>query len=508
MAEKQTPILSAKKICKRFGGVQALKEVDFECYQGEVHALIGENGAGKSTLVKILCGVVVPDQGDIFFRDQRIDIKSPSDAAKLGIVSVFQELSLVPDLSVAENIFLGYEPINKFGQINFKLMQQKANYVLEELGFDIDTRILVKNLPFADQQIVEIAKVLSKDPEIVLLDEATSALGADEVERLFNIIRVISHEKKKTVVFISHKMSELGCIADSATVFRDAQHISTFGWGKYSESEIIDLIAGRKIESVFPQKKEIHSNSDPVVEICGICLENKLRDISFNVKRGEIVGLGGLVGHGQTEFLDVLFGAKKIEQGILKIKGKQAFISSPRIAIKCGIALTPADRKNDGLLLTRSIKENLALMTLQRRSRFGLIDIKKEKKETENTIKMLTIKVSNSEQIVGTLSGGNQQKAVIGKILLTDADIFLFSDPTRGIDVGTKFELYQLIRQLADRGKAIVFYSTENNELLGLCNRIVVFRQGRISSILEGSDLNEYKILRSAMDIQCEEVQN
>ena len=497
----QEPILSAKKISKHFGGVQALNEVDFDCSQGEIHALIGENGAGKSTLVKILCGVVIPDQGEIYFKGKKLNLTSPSDAAKYGIASVFQELSLVPDLSVAENIYLGNEPLNRIGQIDFKRMDRMTKKVLEELGFDIDTRILIKNLPFADQQLVEIAKVLSKNPEVILLDEATSALGTEEVDRLFNIIRVISHDKKKTIVFISHKMSELGSIADVATIFRDARHVSTFKWGKYSDREIIDMIAGRKIESAFPEKKE-SVEEDVVLEVCGITVETKLNNISFSAKRGEIVGLAGLVGHGQTEILDALFGAQKVDEGFIKINDKQIVNKNPRIAIERGIALTPADRKKDGLLLTRSIKENLALMTLKKRSHLGLIDAKKEKNETLKMMQMLKIKASNLDQPAGTLSGGNQQKTLIGKVILTNSDILLFSDPTRGIDVSTKYELYQLIRQLADDGKTIIFYSTENNELLGLCDRIIVFREGRISSILEGSNLTEHEILKSAMGIR------
>lgn len=496
----QEPILSAKNISKHFGGVQALIDVDFDCYQGEIHALIGENGAGKSTLVKILCGVVLPDHGEIYFKGKPINLTAPSDAARYGIASVFQELSLVPELSVSENVFLGNEPVNKFGQIAFKKMELMAKKVLVDLGFDIDTRCLVKNLSFADQQLVEIAKVLSKDPEVILLDEATSALGAEEVERLFKIIKMISREKNKTIVFISHKMAELGSIADRATIFRDARYVSTFPWGKYTDQEIINMIAGRKIESTFPDKKITVSDSK-VLELFNVCAENKLHNISFSINEGEIVGFAGLVGHGQTELLDVLFGAKKIDSGTIKIVGDVLVIKSPRDALKKGIALTPADRKNDGLLLTRSVRENIALMTIKNRSHFGLINMKKEKSQILKLIEFLKVKISNSDQAVGNLSGGNQQKVLIGKIILTNADILLFSDPTRGIDVGTKYELYQLIRQLSEQGKTIIFYSTENIELIGLCDRVFVFREGRITSMLEGKSLNEHEILKSAMGI-------
>ncbi len=499
------PILSARKISKYYGGIQALDEVDFDCYKGEIHALIGENGAGKSTLVKILCGVVLPDSGNIFFKGEAVNLLSPSGAAKFGIASVFQELSLVPDLSVAENVYLGNEPLTKFGLIDFRQMDGLTKQVMKDLEFDIDTSTLVKNLPFADQQLVEIAKVLSKDPEIVLMDEATSSLGTREVEKLFKIIKKITRDQKKTVIFISHKMGELEQIADIATIFRDAQHICTFKWGKHNNHEIINLIAGRKIESAFPQKKQVITD-DIALEVCGISVANKLEDISLKIRRGEIIGLGGLVGHGQTEFLDILFGAKHPDQGLIKIHGKPVSIKNPGKAIKLHISLTPADRKKDGLLLSRSIKENLTLMTLKLRSNFGLINRKKENQDVAKMIQMLKIKASNSDQITGTLSGGNQQKTVIGKAILTNSDILLLSDPTRGIDVGTKFELYQLIRKLADKGNTIVFYSTENNELLGLCDRIVVFKQGRITTVLEGAKLTEREILKSAMGIKSEEV--
>lgn len=499
------PILSAKGISKRFGGVRALIEANFDCYEGEVHALIGENGAGKSTLVKILCGVVSPDSGSVWLRGKEIKLASPITATRLGIASVFQELSLLPELTVAENIYLGCEPRNRLGFIDSRKLFMQAEKIISDLQFDIDVRTLVKDLPLAQQQLVEIAKSLSKNPDIIILDEATSALGAKEVDMLFGLVRKLTREQNKTVVFISHKMNELEQIADRATIYRDAHFITSFKWGEKTNSEIIDLIAGRKIDTVFPEK--IEATSDEVaLEIKNVYYDKNLKNVSLKIKKGEIFGLAGLSGHGQTDLLGVIYGSKKADRGSIIVNGKVERIVNPRVGLSKRIALTPADRKTDGLLMTRSAGENIALTTLKRRSVCGIINRKQENSDIARIIELLQIKLSSPKQISGTLSGGNQQKLVLGKAILTDADILLLSDPTRGIDVGTKYEIYQLINKLVKSGKTIVLYSTENNELLGLCNRTAVFKQGEISAVLEGENFTEREILKAALGIEETEV--
>lgn len=498
-------ILQAKNISKRFGGIKALVGSELTCYKGEVHALIGENGAGKSTLIKILCGVEQKDEGEVIYKGQKIDIKSPSDATKMGIVSVFQELSLVQDLSVAENIYLGYEP-KKNGFIDFKKMTSDAQSLLDELKFDVDARALVRQLSLANQQQVEIAKAISKNPDVVIMDEATSALGKEQVENLFRIIRKLAKEEGKTIIFISHKMNELSELADRATVYRDAHFVTSFKWGDYSNAEIIQFIAGRKISESFPEKKPVQSEEN-VLEIENMNYQEKLKNISVSVKKGEIFGIAGLSGHGQVEFLDALFGAQKLDSGTIKIEGKPVRLRNPRAALKNKIAMTPADRKNDGLLLSRSIRENISLMTLNRVQRFGVIDKKKENAGIDEMIELMNIKIDNTQQPSGTLSGGNQQKIVLGKAILTRSEILLLADPTRGIDVGTKTEIYSLIRKLADSGITVLLYSTENSELLGLCNRIAVFKGGTIVAILDEETMSEQAILKAGLGIEDEEVQ-
>jgi len=469
-----------------------------------VHALIGENGAGKSTLVKILCGVVQPDAGEILLNGKPIKVKNPIEATELGIAAVFQELSLVPELSVAENIYLGCEPTGFLGQINFGKMRDCSKRIMEQLGFDIDVDTLVKDLNFSQQQLVEIAKALSKNPDVIILDEATSALGSKDAQMLFKLIRKLVEEENKAVIFISHKMNELAEISDVATVYRDARYVDSFRWGEKTDEEIINMVAGRAIHSVFPDKKA-EISEDLALEVQGITYKDKLKDVSFTVRKGEIFGLGGLTGHGQTELLDVLFGAVRPDCGKISIAGKPVILENPRKAIKNHIALTPADRKHNGLLLERPIRDNLSLMTLPRRSRFGVIDRKAEDEAIVRMTDLLQIKASSAEQYAVNLSGGNQQKVVIGKALLTEADVLLLSDPTRGIDIGTKHEIYPLIRDLAEKGISVILYSTENNELLGLCNRVGVLKQGEMVAILEGESLTEHNILRAALGFGNEE---
>ncbi|WHH60371.1 sugar ABC transporter ATP-binding protein [Petroclostridium sp. X23] len=497
--ESKVPLLELVGISKNYGGVKALIESDFKCGSGEVHAVLGENGAGKSTLLKILCGVVKKDTGVIRLRGEQIEINSPNDAEKHGIAAVFQELSLVQDLSVAENIYIGREPKNKYGLVSFSKMNEMAEKLFEELGLHIQPEAMISDLPLAQQQLVEIAKALSKNPDIIIFDEATSALGSEEVKILFSLIKKLTAEGK-TAIFISHRMDELEQIADYATVFRDARYITTFKWGTVSNEQIINWIAGRKLEETYPKKNKITSDNI-ALEISHLSSGRRLKNIDLQVKEGEILGIAGLQGHGQSQFLRALFGAYPIQKGEVKIFGRKVHIKSPEEAIKAGIVLVPEDRKNEGLLLPRSVRENLATMVLKQIQNMGLLSTAKENSMIHSAVEMLKIKTPNLEQAVVNLSGGNQQKVVIGKALLTEAKIILLADPTRGIDVGTKAEIYQLMNNLAKEGNTILFYSTELAELVGVCNRVIVFKEGRINGELTGADIDEHSIINAALGI-------
>jgi ribose transport system ATP-binding protein len=495
--------LVAKNISKNYGGVKALIESDFSCKKGEVHVLIGENGAGKSTLVKILCGVIKSDTGNVYIKGKEIFVDNPTDAENNGIVAIFQELSLIMELSVAENVFLGHEPKNKIGLIDFKKMETMTAQLFEKLGLEIAPQSIVSDLPLVKQQLVEIAKALSKNPEIIIFDEATSALGSKEVEHLFLLIKRLVKEQQKTVIFISHRMHELEKIADRATIFRDAHYITTFDWGTVTNEQIVNWITGRNLNETFPKKKETVSD-EVVLEVKKCNAGKALRNISFELHKGEIVGIAGLAGHGQNEFLKALYGAYPIDEGAIRLFSEKINLKNPITALKYGLALVPEDRKSGGLLLTRSIKENLVLTILDKIKRFkycGLIDGKLEQDSIRHALDILQIKIAGLDQEVQNLSGGNQQKVAIGKTIMTGAKILLFADPTRGIDIGTKYEIYQLIRKLSDDGISIIFYSTENAELIGLCDRVLVFNEGAIAAELRDKEISETNIINVALSM-------
>ena len=503
-SDGSTPFLSAQKISKTYGGVTALIESSFSCEKGEVHALIGENGAGKSTLVKILCGVVKSNTGNILLKGKECSIDTPMEAEKHGIVAVFQELSVLPELSVAENVYLGHEPRNRFNRIDRKKMNLMTQDLLHGLALDIDPQSMVGDLPLATQQLVEIAKALSKDPELIIFDEATSALGRNEVEHLFHLIHKLVKEENKAVIFISHRMNELNEIADRATIYRDARYITSFKWGTVKNEQIVNWIAGRDLNETFPERS-VCSTTEKILQVENFNFGKTFRNISVDLARGEILGIAGLAGHGQSEFLKALYGAFPVESGTISVKNQNVKIKTPSQALKNGIAMVPEDRKTNGLLLSRSIKENLVLTVLEKITfgRFlGFISQKKESSRIHETIEALQIKASNIGLEVESLSGGNQQKVVIGKTILTEAEILILADPTRGIDIGTKFEIYQLIKKLSEQGKSIIIYSTELMELVGLCNRVCVFKQGEIVAVLEGDEISENNIVSFALGIE------
>jgi ribose transport system ATP-binding protein len=496
-------LLEAHGISKRFGGVVALDEADFQCDAGEIHALLGENGAGKSTLVKILSGVLNPDSGALRLNGQPVSFRGPAQAAQAGIVPVFQELSLIPDLTVAQNIFIGREPRNRWGLIDFAALNRRAAELLDQLDFhQIEPDIRARDLPLAERQLVEIAKAVAKDPQVLILDEGTSALGAGEVQRAFSILRRL-REQGRAVVFISHRMEEVQTICDRATIFRDGKHVATFGVGEKKHDEIVRLMIGRKLVEVFPPRPPRPAAERVLLKVQDFGWENRLDGINFTLRAGEILGISGLEGQGQGDLLLGLFGAYAGTRGRVQIDGKPARIRSPYGAMRAGIglALVPQDRKNEGLILPMSVRENITLPTLGRVSRAGFVAARAERQSAAEMIGKLAIKAANSETPVGTLSGGNQQKVAIAKWLLSQARIYLLYDLTRGIDVGTKQEIYRLMRQMADDGMGLLFFSTDLSEIVNLCDRAMVMYEGRVVRTVGGADLTEDNLVSAALNL-------
>src|SRR5215217_3301449 len=493
-------LLSAEGISKRFGGVVALDDAAFACEAGEIHALLGGNGAGKSTLVKILCGVQPKDAGTITIRDEPVSFSGPAAAAAAGIVPVFQELSLVPDLTVAENLFMGREP-RRFGFIDGGAMRRQTRELLAALGFHaIDPAATVRDLPLAERQLVEIAKAIGRNPEVLILDEATSALGSREVERVFAVLRGL-RDRGMAIVFISHRMEEILSLCDRATVFRDGRHVGTVEVGKVRQDEIVRMMVGRQLEDIFPPRPPEPETMQKTLEVKGLSWGTTLREISFDLHRGEILGLSGLEGQGQGDLLFALFGVYAGLTGTVAVDGRPVTLGSPAAAMRAGLALIPEDRKTQGLVLPLSVRENVTLPTLPRISQLGVVVPTAERAETAEMIAQLGIKTASGETPVRFLSGGNQQKTAIAKWLLTRASVYLMYDPTRGIDVATKQEIYRLLRALADRGNAILFFSTDLAEIIGVCDRALVMYEGAVVRELIGDELTKENLIGASLGI-------
>lgn len=487
-------------VTKRYGGVTALDNIDFACELGSVHAVLGENGAGKSTLIKIMSGVVQPDEGEIRLNGKPASFSHPAAANAQGIVCIFQELSLLSDLSVADNISIA-DPPRRFGLIDGKAQRRRAEDLLARIGCeDVNPMSRVRDLPLSRRQMVEIAKALAKDPNVLILDEATSALTAADVDTVFEILRRL-RDDGISILTISHRMHEIEAIADKCSVFRNGQHIETFQQGARSEGEIVQMMIGREITAHFPTKPPPPEAAKPMLQLDKYSWEDRLKSIDLTVGAGEIVGLGGLDGQGQKELLLGLFGVLKGTSGQVKVRGKNVEINSPQDAKKAGVdlALIPEDRKTEGLMLPMSIADNLTIASLKRLSRGLFVDADALSAAVEDGIQRMQIKVGSSADRVSTLSGGNQQKVVIAKWLMTDPKIILLNDPTRGIDVGTKQEIYRLLRSLADTGASIIFYSTDYEELIGCCDRVAVMYDGEIVRELQGDEINERNIIASAL---------
>ena len=497
----QTDFLVLSGISKRYGGVRALENVDFACARGLIHAVLGENGAGKSTLIKVVAGVVQPDAGTIKLEGAPYQFRNPAEATAAGIVCVFQELSLIPDLTVADNISISAPP-KRFGLIDSRAQRRRAEQLLAEVGCeDVNPLLRVHDLPLSRRQMVEIAKAIGQRPKLLILDEATSALTSADVEKVYALLARLK-AANVAILYISHRMHEVDALADRASVFRNGRHIETFDKGARSTSEIVQLMIGRDISTQYPPKPA-RPRPALALKIENLGWENRLQSVSLDVGAGEIVGLGGLDGQGQKMLLLALFGVLRGLTGTITVNGRVVRPASPgqAKAAGTGIALVPEDRKTEGLMLPMSITDNRAIASHKSLLTGPFVDAGKEQRAVEAGIERLRIKVGNRADAVTTLSGGNQQKVVIAKWLMTEPRIILLNDPTRGIDVGTKQELYRLMRELADQGAAILFYSTDYDELIGCCDRVGIMYDGRIVRELAGADLNETNIIAASLNI-------
>lgn len=472
-----TPLLEMIGIEKSFPGVRAIKHGRLDLFAGEVLALLGENGAGKSTLVKVLAGAHRPDAGAIRIDGRPVHIASPLDAQRLGIAVVFQEFNLVPALSARENIFLGRER-TRAGFISGADERRRVEELFRRINIRIDPEIPCRDLTVAQQQCVEIARALSQEARILVLDEPSAVLTDREVEKLFAIIREL-RSQSIGIIYISHRLAEIFALADRATVMRDGEYIDTQPVKDLSRERVIELMVGRKLEEEFPKEK---APLGPVrLAVRNLCRGTKVKDVSFSVRAGEVLALTGLVGAGRTETVRLIFGADPPDSGTIELDGQPLQIRSPRAAIRARIGLLPEDRKAQGLVPGQSARENFGLPNLPALTRFGFVERKRESEAFGGYVDTLRIKVSHEDQLAQNLSGGNQQKLVLAKWLERHCDVIIFDEPTRGIDVGTKHEIYLLINRLAAQGKAIIMISSELPEVLGMADRILVMHEGRIS---------------------------
>ena len=480
-------------ISKLFGGIRALDDVSFSVRAGEVHALIGENGAGKSTLMKILSGAHERSAGEIRIAGQAVEIASPHVSRALGIGIIYQELALAPALTVAENIFVGELP----GVINHKRLRARAASLLAELGFAIDPAAIAGDLPLAFQQAVEIAKAMSRSVRILILDEPTAVLAPPEVEKLLDVVRNLA-ARGVAVIYISHRLDEVFRITDSITVLKDGRTVGTYRTADMNEQRLIALMVGRETSQLFP--KLARSRGEELLRVEGACASDRVRDVSFSLHAGEVLGIAGLIGSGRTELARALFGADKLQAGTVSIAGRPVTIRSPRHAVASGIGLVPEDRKGQGLVLSLPIRQNLTLTCLARfTNALGLLRRNAERQAAGEAVRRVGVRARSIELPVGTLSGGNQQKVVLAKWLDAGCRVIILDEPTRGVDVGARAEIYGLIETLAANGLGVIVISSDLIEVIGASDRILVMSGGRISGALEREDFSETNIMQLAL---------
>ena len=491
--------LNTKNIGKSFTGVNVLRKVDFELKPGEVHALVGENGAGKSTFVKILSGVYTPSEGEIFLDSEKVQISTPIVAQKNGISLIHQEPQSFSHLSVAENIFMGHMDGNNFSQVKWENINKSSEKILSSIGLEIDPKIIMEGLSIADQQMIEIAGALSKNSKILIMDEPTSPLTPNEVGKLFEIVNQLK-SKGMAIIFISHRLEEIRAIADRVTIFRDGDLITTKKIKDITNDEIIKYMIGRSIEKVEVKENDYLGKEEFVLSVKNISYSNKFKNISFNLRRGEILGFAGLVGAGRTEVAKSIFGAESFDEGEIYFNGNLIINNSPHDAIKKGFAYVPEDRKQMGIFGSVAVEDNItSAVPKDITNNFGLIKKNLVSSKASNYVKKFNINLTSGRQLIEELSGGNQQKCIISKWLMSNPTVLILDEPTRGVDVGVKSEMYEIINQLAQMGTAIILISSELPEILSLSHRIIVMREGQITKELNHKDASQENIMKFAI---------
>ncbi|HDC4322251.1 ribose ABC transporter ATP-binding protein RbsA [Aeromonas hydrophila] len=493
-----SPILALSGIVKTFPGVRALDEAGLKVYPGQVMALLGENGAGKSTLMKVLTGIYQADAGSISYRGQPVHFKGPRDSQDQGISIIHQELNLLPELSIAANIFLGREPRTRFGSIDHKQLRERASGLLARLGVKHGPDTRLGDLSIGEQQMVEIAKALSFDASVIIMDEPTDALTDTETEQLFVVIREL-REQGCGIVYISHRLKEIFEICDRVTVLRDGKWIGEQAVSELDEDRIIEMMVGRRLEEQYPRlARELGPVSLQIKDLAG----PGVRGVSFSLRQGEILGFSGLMGSGRTELMKLIYGASPISAGDITVDGHALVPKSPADGLAAGIAYISEDRKGDGLVLELSVRENMSLCALGEFISHGKIDGQAERQAVGDYVRLFNIKTPSQDQLIKLLSGGNQQKVAIAKGLLTRPKVLILDEPTRGVDVGAKKEIYQLINQFKKEGMSIILVSSEMPEVLGMSDRIMVMHEGRISAEFNTRDANQEKLMAAAVGKQ------
>jgi ribose transport system ATP-binding protein len=495
-------VLSANRISKSFGEIPVLFSVDFDIRPGEVHAIIGENGAGKSTLIKILSGIEQPSSGSISFDGQTVVLPPNGAAESMGIVLIHQEQNLAEHLTVAESIFLGRE-LKRFGFLDLKQMRERAHAVMEMLHVHVDPDARINTLSVADKQMVEIAKAISRDARVLIMDEPTAVLSVGETETLFEQIRRLT-ARGVAVIFISHKLDEIMELANRVTVLRDGQLIATVGTEALTPDSIAQMMVGRELSNLYPPKHEPDVDAPIVLGVRNLVAKG-VKDISFDLRKGEILGFAGLIGSGRTAVAEAVVGLTHRSGGDITLNGQPVNFTRVAQSVDAGLAYMTKDRKGKGLLLNMGLRPNLTLLTLKKHIKAGLLDGSSEARALERAVRRFDIRARDASVAVGRLSGGNQQKLMLGKTMESEPDIIIMDEPTRGIDVGTKQQIYHIIAALAAEGKSIIVISSEMQEVIGLSHRVVVMREGRLAGVLEGAEITESEIMRYAAGIKQSE---
>ena len=487
--------IEMKGICKSFGTNQVLKDAGFYLQDGEVHALMGENGAGKSTLMKILTGVYTKDAGTVLVDGQEVSYKNPQEAEKAGIVFIYQELNVLFDLTVEENLFMGKEITKKFGVCDKKAMRAKAREVMERMGVNIPVNAVMSDLSVGQQQMVEICKALMVDAKVIIMDEPTAALTESETEGLFAVIESL-RKKGVSIVYISHRMEEIFRLCDRITILRDGMYIDTRYIKDITMDDVVQMMIGREIGERYPQRDV--TIGEEVLRVEGLTHQKFFKDVNFSVRAGEVLGVSGLMGAGRTEIMQSIFGNMPVVSGKVFINGEEVHIKNPRQAIAAGIGFITEDRKTEGLLLEKSIAENIEITNLKKVSKNAVLNKKAGKELVQKGIEEFHIKCFNAEHLCNNLSGGNQQKVVLAKWIYTDPKILILDEPTRGVDIGAKKEIYSVINDMAARGVAIIMVSSELPEVLGMSDRIMVVHEGHVTGIIDGKTADQAKVMTLA----------